>query len=80
MPDGSSYIRLARRLRTVRQSRLKSSAGKVVRSFDARNIFNIGSMRENTPSETGGTQENAARGRIVAFERDVRPRELQIPS
>ena len=48
-----------------------------MRKLEAKKIFSMGSIREKTPSVTGGIQENAARGRIVAFEIDVKPRELK---
>jgi hypothetical protein len=55
---------------------LKSSAGSVVRLLEARKIFNMGSIREKTPSVTGGMQEKAARGRIIALDSEVKPRDL----
>jgi hypothetical protein len=76
MAGGSSCILFPRRLRTVKLFRLKSSSGSVDKRFDARKILSLGSSRVNTPSVTGGTRVNAARGRIVAFEIHVRFRDL----
>jgi hypothetical protein len=73
---GSSHIWLPRTLRTVRLWRLKSSPGSVDRRFWPRKIFRFGSIRANTPSTTGGTRVNAARGRMVAFEREIKSRDL----
>lgn len=73
---GSSRSLLPRRLRTLKFFRLNNSSGSVVRLFDARKIFNFGSSRAKTPSVTGGTRVNAARGRMVALERWVRFRDL----
>ncbi len=73
-------MQLPRRLRTVRRLRLNSSPGREVNSFDARKILSLGSNREKTPSVTRGTRVNVARGRIVALERAVNPRDLSLTS
>jgi len=72
MLGGSSRKLLARRLRTVKRFRLKSSPGSVVRQLDAKNSFNLGSNFENTPWVTVGTRVNVASGRIVVLDKVVR--------
>lgn len=76
MLGGSSCISLSRKLSTVRRSRLKSSAGSVVKLLEDRNSFSLGCNGKKA-SEEVGTRVKALRGRMVALDKLVNDLDLR---